>query len=166
MDLRSPNTNTTVVQPCLHPPEGQRRIDVVTRLRFDARLYRAKVANWMGRPRKWGRRLPAPHKHEQWDVPWQKSRGYIYGRERTFQYKQQCCYWAVSGPNEMVHAFVFQVDGYKEPWYIVTTALTLSPEQVVAVFAARFRQALGGARAAGDCGGWAAGHRRGAGAPA
>jgi hypothetical protein len=132
--------NETVIAPCLHPEPGQRRIDIVTRLRFDARLFRAKVPNAMGRPRLWGRRLPAPQHHEQWDTPWRKGKTYIYGRERGYQYKQMRCYWSVTGPDELVQVFVFQVEGYSEPWYIVTTALTLSPEQVVAVFAARFRQ--------------------------
>jgi hypothetical protein len=132
--------NETVVKPCLNPPEGQRRIEVVTRLRVDARLYCAKVANTKGRPRVWGRRLPAPRKHAQWQVPWQKGQAYIYGRQRTFRYKQMQCFWAVSGPTIPVHVFVFEVEGYDEPWYIVTTALDLSVAQVVEVFAARFRQ--------------------------
>jgi hypothetical protein len=132
--------NKTVIGSCLNPTGGQRRIDFVTRLRFDARLYKAKVANTTGRPRKWGRRLPAPQHHDQWDESWQNGRAYIYGRQRKFQYKQMCCYWSVSGPVEKVNVFVFQVDGYREPWYIVSSALELTPAEVVEVFAARFRQ--------------------------
>jgi DDE superfamily endonuclease len=132
--------NRTVIGPCLNPPAGRRRIDVVTRLREDARLHKSKVANKRGRPRKWGRRLPAPQDHERWATPWKESKAYIYGRERWFRYKALDCYWAVTGPTELVHVFVFEVEGYDEPWYIVTTALSLSAEQVVEVFAARFRQ--------------------------
>ena len=132
--------NKTVIKPCLNPLPDQRRIEVVTRLRVDARLYRPKVANAMGRPRKWGRRLPAPQRHDHWEVPWHKGQAYIYGRPRTFQYKQVQCFWSVSGPTIPVHVFVFQVEGYEDPWYIVSTALDLSPAQVVAVFAARYRQ--------------------------
>jgi hypothetical protein len=132
--------NETVIRPCVEPPPGQRRIEIVTRLRFDARLYRAKVANAHGRPRKWGRRLPAPHKHDQWEATWTKAQAYIYGRQRPFTYKELDCYWSVSGPTTPVRVFVFQVEGYQEPWYLVTTALDLTPAQVVAAFAARFRQ--------------------------
>lgn len=132
--------NKTVVQSCLHPPEGVRRIEIVTRLRFDARLYLSKVDNRMGRPRKWGRRLPAPQHHDQWETPWKKDQAFIYGRQRKFKYKMLRCYWSVSGPKDVMHVFVFQVDGYKEPWYIVTSALELTAAQVVAMFAARFRQ--------------------------
>ena len=36
--------------------------------------------------------------------------------------------------------FVFEVEGYSKPWFIVTSALDLSPEQVLEAYAARFRQ--------------------------
>jgi hypothetical protein len=135
--------NRTVIRPCLNPPAGRRRIDVVTRLREDARLYAAKdsgPAKQRGRPRVWGARLPAPQDHEEWASAWQQSTAYIYGRQRAIRYKQLTCYWAVSGPTEVVHAFVFEVEGYDKPWYIVSTALSLSAEQVGEVFAARYRQ--------------------------
>src|SRR5205085_2322501 len=76
----------TVIQPCLNPAPGGRRIEVVTRLREDARLFRPLVAQAKakGRPRKWGRRMAAPKHHEKWDVPWQEGEAYIYGRVRTF----------------------------------------------------------------------------------
>jgi len=59
---------------------------------------------------------------------------------RKIRYKEVLCQWAVSGYDELVHAFVFTVEGYDEPWFLVTTARDLSAEQVVEVFAARFRQ--------------------------
>ena len=39
-----------------------------------------------------------------------------------------------------MHAFVFEVEAYDRLWFLVTTALDLSSEQVVEAFAARFRQ--------------------------
>lgn len=138
----------TVVRPCLTPAAGQRRIDVVTRLRVDARLYHPPVANrWRpdgtkrpGPERKWGRRMANPSHHEQWKTPWRQSRAWIYGRMRTIRYKQVLCQWSVSGSPHLVHAFAVEVEGYEEPWYLVTTALDLSPEEVVELFAARYRQ--------------------------
>jgi hypothetical protein len=136
--------NETVVKPCLQPPTEGRRIEIVTRLRFDARLYEPLVprpgAN--GRPRKWGRRLPAPQHHEQWvtAAAWRRGKALLYGRVRRFRYKRLLCRWVVSGPQEPVQAFVFTVEGYDKPWYLVTTALDLSAEQVLVLFAARFRQ--------------------------
>jgi hypothetical protein len=69
---------TTVIRPCLNPPEGTPRIECVTRLRKDARLYeplRPSAKNPQGgRPRKWGKRLPSPQNHEKWDVPWRQAR--------------------------------------------------------------------------------------------
>jgi len=134
----------TVIRPCLNPPQGRRRIDFVTRLRKDARLYHPlefqKKNPQGGRPRKWGRRMAAPQNHEQWDVDWQPGRAFIYGRIRSFRYKRVLCQWAVSGPEHLVYAYVFEVEGYEKPWYTVTSALDLSPSQTVATVAARYRQ--------------------------
>src|SRR5262249_31716804 len=52
--------NATVIGPCLDTSQG-RRIDIVSRLRFDARLYGptpAPVPGRRGRPRRWGERRP------------------------------------------------------------------------------------------------------------
>ena len=84
--------------------------------------------------------MAAPRHHEKWDTPWHKGRAWVYGRMRKIRYQQVLCQWAVSGYDELVHAFVFEVEGYDEPWFLVTTAKDLSGEQVVAAFAARFRQ--------------------------
>jgi hypothetical protein len=135
--------NKPVVQACLHPPAGQRRIEIVTRLRYDARLYAPVIKKRRahgGRPQQWGRRLPAPQQHQQWPASWRRGQALIYGRLRTFRYQQLACRWFVSGPNEPVHVFVFQVEGHQKPWYLVTTALDLTAAEVVALFAARFRQ--------------------------
>jgi hypothetical protein len=132
----------TVLKPCLAPEGGRCRIELVTRLRADARLYHPVVVKPQakGRPPKWGPRLAAPQHHLYWPVGWQASRGWVYGRRRRFQYKQLRCRWAVSGPAIPVHVFVVAMEGYKEPWFLVTTALDLTATQVVEVFTARFRQ--------------------------
>ena len=93
-----------------------------------------------GRPRKWGRRLPSPQEHAQWNVPWQIGRAYVYGRVRTFRYKRLPCCWAVSGPKELVHAYVFEVPGYDKLWATVTSAADLSPGQTLSANGGRFRQ--------------------------
>jgi DDE superfamily endonuclease len=132
----------TVVDPWLHPQAGQRRIEILTRLRADARLYHAAVPHprAKGRRPRWGPRLAAPQHHLYWPTSWAKSRAWVYGRVRRFQYKQLRCRWSVSGPHTPVHVFVTVVDGYEKPWFLVTSALELSAAQVVAAFAARFRQ--------------------------
>jgi hypothetical protein len=136
--------NQTVVRPCLDPAPGQRRIDVVTRPRVDARLYHPLAPQGKnetgGRPRKWGRRMAAPQNHTKWDAAWQTGRAFIYGRIRRFRYKRVLCQWAVSGPDHLVQAYVFEVEGYRKPWFVISTALDLSPSQVVTVVAARYRQ--------------------------
>jgi DDE superfamily endonuclease len=132
----------TVVRPCLEPAPSQRRIELVTRLRADARLYQPVVtrARAKGRPPKWGPRLPAPQHHLYWPVAWQAGRAWVYGRIRRFQYKQLRCRWTVSGPAIPVQVFVVAMAGYDTPWFLITSAMDLSAAQVVEVWAARFRQ--------------------------
>src|SRR5262245_39196904 len=132
----------TVVEPCLNPRPGQRRIEILTRLRVDARLYHPVVsrARQRGRRPKWGERLAAPPHHVYWSTSWRTGRAWVYGRLRTFRYKHLRCRWAVSGPDIPVQVFVVAVPGYRAPWFLVTTALDLLAAQVVEAFAARFRQ--------------------------
>jgi hypothetical protein len=132
----------TVIRPCLEPQGDQRRIETVTRLRVDARLYHPVVVKTRPKGRRpvWGPRLPAPHHHLYWPVSWQRSRAWVYGRRRAFRYKQLRCRWAVSGPQIPVHVFVVERAGYREPWFLITSALDLSAAQVVAAWTARFRQ--------------------------
>lgn len=142
-----------VVQPCLEPTagttQGGRRIEVLTRPRADARIYqplkerRAKSRKGKGRagrPRKWGKRLPAPKKHAQWRAPWESGEAWAYGKKRRFRVKAMDCRWSVSGPAAAVRVFAFEVEGYDQAWYIVTSALDLSASQVLEAYAARFRQ--------------------------
>lgn len=142
-----------VVRPCVEGQQG-RPIQVLTRPRSDARLYRplppqdagpkgkkkGRGKRKGGRPRKWGRRLPAPKAHRRWKAAWQKGKAWVYGKVRSFRCKQVDCRWSVSGPDVPVRAFVFEVQGYGKPWFIITSALDLSAAQVLEAYAARFRQ--------------------------
>ena len=132
----------TVIRPCLAPQGDQRRIELVTRLRADARLYQPLIVR--GRPKGrrpvWGARMAAPQHHVYWPVSWPRSRAWVYGRLRMFRYKQLRCRWAVSGPHIPVHVFVVEMAGYGAPWFLVTSAVDLSVAQVVEAWTARFRQ--------------------------
>ena len=134
----------TVVGPCLNPPPDRRRIEIVTRLRKDARLYEPLPAPTKnpksGRPRKWGRRLPAPQQHAQWKVNWQTGRAYVYGRLRAFRYKCLPCCWSVSGPKQIMYAYVFEVPGYDKLWSTITSAENLAAGQALSANGGRFRQ--------------------------
>jgi hypothetical protein len=131
----------TVVHPCLAPGEGRRRLECITRLRAEARLYHPIGARprVKGRPPKWGPRIAAPQHQVYWPVTWQPSRAWVYGRSRRFRDQPLECRWAVSGPSMPVHIFVVERAGDEEPWFLVTSALELSAAQVVEVFTARFR---------------------------
>jgi DDE superfamily endonuclease len=134
----------SVVRPLVCPEQPERpRIDVVTRLRHDARLYvwpPPKPTGRQGRPPVWGRRLPPPRQGGRWPVPWQEGKAFLYGRLRTVRYKEIVCRWRVLGSDVAVKAVVAEVAGYQERFTLVSTALELTGLQVVELFCARFRQ--------------------------
>jgi DDE superfamily endonuclease len=89
----------TVIRPCLEPGRGQRRIEFVTRLRADARLYHPLVVKTSRKGRRpvWGPRMAAPQHHLFWPVSWPWRRAWVYGRLCSFQDKQLRCRGAAAG---------------------------------------------------------------------
>jgi hypothetical protein len=134
----------TVVRPLMEREPVGGRIDVVSRLRVNARLYELpplRRPGQTGRPRKWGRRLPAPEDTSGWaNQPWQEGRAFVYGRERTVRWTSRRCLWYSAGPTHPVTVVIAQVEGYTKRWYLVTSSERLTGLEVVEVFAARFRQ--------------------------
>jgi hypothetical protein len=134
---------SSMVRPLTNPPAGEPRVEYLTRLRRDSRLYTElppKEDGQMGRPRKWGHRLPAPRDAEDWPGKWKKTKAYVYGKKRSIRYKRVRGQWHPAGPDERINAYVFEVEGYQETWNLVTSDLSLSPSQVVELYAARFAQ--------------------------
>lgn len=133
----------TTVQPLINAPNGEPRIEFLSRLRFDSRLYErppARTAGQKGRPRKWGRRLPAPGDADRWPGKWQEGKALVYGKSRKMRYKKVLCQWHPAGAKARVHGFAFQIEGYQKPWYLVTSDLRLTAPEVVELYAARFTQ--------------------------
>jgi hypothetical protein len=56
------------------------------------------------------------------------------------RFKKVLCQWHPAGPEVRVHAFAFQVEGYEDPWYLVTSDLALTASEVLEIYAARFAQ--------------------------
>jgi hypothetical protein len=132
----------SVVRPLVLPPAGTPRVDFVTRLRGDARLY-AQPGAERARPgpkRKWGRRLAPPRQGGRWPGAWQKGEAYIYGRRRQVRWKEVVCLWRVLGHEVPVKAVVAEVEGYRKRFTLVSSACALSGLQMVEIFCARFRQ--------------------------
>src|SRR5262249_51940166 len=71
----------SVVRPLLLPEGGGRRIDVLTRLRHDARLYALpptdRPAGTRGPKPKWGRRLEPPRRGGRWERGWRTGVAFI-----------------------------------------------------------------------------------------
>jgi hypothetical protein len=135
----------SVVRPLVRPDEpGQPRIDILTRLRQDARLHRLPPAGrrpgQRGAAPKWGKRLPPPRQGGHWPGAWRTGTAFIYGRLRQVQYKEVLGLWRVLGHDVVVKAVVALVEGYRKRFTLVTSAIDLSGLDVVGIFCARFRQ--------------------------
>jgi hypothetical protein len=135
----------SVVRPLVKPDDqGQPRIDFLTRLRCDARLYAlpsgTRREGQRGPLPKWGRPMLPPKQGDCWPSPWQTANAFIYGRQRQVRYKEVICLWHVLGHEVPVKVVYAQVEGYSKPFTLVSSAKDLSGLQLVELFCARFRQ--------------------------
>ena len=116
------------------------RIDFLTRLRCDARLYALPLPPEQrpkGKPGpqpKWGQRLEPPRRGGMWKAKWQVGTAFVYGRQRTIRWKEIICLWRVLGWEVPVKAIVASVEGYKERFTLVTSAVELTGLQMVELF--------------------------------
>ncbi len=135
---------SSVLRPLADPQDRSPRVDVLTRLRHDARLFDLPPTDrrpgQRGRLPRWGKRLPPPRRGGYWKGPWRTAQVFIYGRLRQLRWKERCCFWHVTGPDRVVKAVVAEVEGYRQRFTLVTTAVTLTGAQIVDLFCARFRQ--------------------------
>ena len=122
----------SVVRPLVLPAGGAPRIDFLTRLRCDARLYALPLPPEQrpkGKPGpqpKWGQRLEPPRRGGMWKAKWQVGTAFVYGRQRTIRWKEIICLWRVLGWEVPVKAIVASVEGYKERFTLVTSAVELT----------------------------------------
>jgi hypothetical protein len=135
----------SVVRPLVRPDEpGVPRVDVLTRLRHDARLHAlppTQRRKGQGGPMpRWGKRLPPPRQGGRWPGAWQTGQAFLYGRVRVVRYKEVVCLWRVLGHDTLVKAVVAEVEGYRKRFTLVSSAIDLSGLQMVEWFCARFRQ--------------------------
>jgi hypothetical protein len=135
----------SVVRPLVAPEEpGLPRIDFVTRLRQDARLYavppKERPKGKRGPKPKWGKRLAPPRQGGRWPGPWHQGEVFLYGRRRQVRYKEVICLWHVLGHDVPVKAVVAEVEGYRKRFTLVSSATELTGLQIVELFCARFRQ--------------------------
>jgi DDE superfamily endonuclease len=133
-----------VVRPLVLPEDGSPRIEILTRLRHDARLYapppKERPEGKRGPMPKWGQKLPPPRQGGRWAGPWRSGSAFIYGRTREVRWKEVVCLWRVLGHELAVKAVVARVEGYKKRFSLVSSAVELTGLQMVELFAARFRQ--------------------------
>ena len=90
-----------------------------------------------------GSALP-PRRGGMWKAKWQLGTAFVYGRQREIRWKEIICLWRVLGHEVPVKAIVASVEGYKERFTLVTSAVELTGLQWW-MFTARFRQRTGSA---------------------
>jgi hypothetical protein len=129
----------SVVRPLVAPEGGRPRIEFLTRLRHDARLY-APLPERHRPNQKWGKKLPPPRQGGRWTRGWQRGHAFLYGRRREVLWKEVVCRWRVAGHDVPVKAAVAKVEGYKKRFTLVSSAVGLTGLQMVELFCARFRQ--------------------------
>jgi DDE superfamily endonuclease len=137
----------SVVRPLAWPEQDEQgdppRVEVITRLRHDARLHappEPRKGPRPGAPPKWGRRLAPPRQGGRWPGPWQVGEAFLYGRVRRVEWKEVLCQWRALGHDVLVKVVVAKVEGYKKRFVLLSTATELSGLQIVELFCARFRQ--------------------------
>jgi hypothetical protein len=134
----------SVVRPLVSPEDGSPRIEFLTRLRHDARLYALppteRREGQRGPMPKWGKKLPPPRQGGRWTRWWQQGDAFLYGRRREVLWKEVRCLWWVSGHQVPVKAVVAKGEGYKKRFTLVSSASALTGLQMVELFCARFRQ--------------------------
>ena len=134
----------SVVRPLVSPEDRSPRVEFLTRLRHDARLYAlpptVRREGQRGPMPKWGKKLPPPRQGGRWTRSWQKGEAFLYGRRREVLWKEVVCLWRVSGHQVPVKAVVAKVEGYKKRFTLVSSAVALTGLQIVELFCARFRQ--------------------------
>jgi DDE superfamily endonuclease len=134
----------SVVRPLVLPEDGSPRVEILNRLRRDARLYarppKERPKGKRGPMPDWGKKLPPPRQGGRWAGPWHVGFAFVYGRMRSIRWKEVICLWRVLGHEVPVKAIVAYVEGYKKRFTLVTSAVELTGLQMVELFAARFRQ--------------------------
>jgi hypothetical protein len=134
----------SVVRRLVLPEDGSPRVEFLTRLRHDARLFalppQEVPKGKRGPKRKWGKKLPPPRQGGRWAGPWHVAFAFVYGRMRRIRWKEATCLWRVLGHDVPVKAIAAEVEGYKKRFTLVTSAVELTGSQMVELFAARFRQ--------------------------
>src|SRR5205085_12178146 len=76
----------------------------------------------------------------RWPGPGREGAVFLYGRKRHVRWKEVVCLWRVLGHETPVKAVVAEVEGYRQRFTLVTSALGLTGLQVLELFCARFRQ--------------------------
>lgn len=113
-----------------------KNVEFTGRVRRDAALYEIPLPSRRpkrGRPRKKGKRLPAPKDWANWfDVVWQKVKITLYGEEKELMVKQKRCLWYKVGKKRPLNLLLVRdVKGKLKEECFFTTDLSAGPEGIL-----------------------------------
>lgn len=126
------------------------RTEVVGRIRKDAKLRAYLPPDQRHGARKYGLPLPTPNAYLHDDtLPWQELSVFVAGQVRTLKYKliESCC-WPGGTLDRPLRLIVIKPAGYRlrkgsrllyrQPAFLITTALDVPVEQLIQAFLARW----------------------------
>lgn len=117
-------------------------VQMVGRLNIEAALYgplEPVVGPKMGRPKKWGPRLPCPREIAANDEEWQVLQVRIYGRDVTVRVKTWTAFWESSGPDRLLRCVAVWRPNGKYPYEsFLSTDPSLTVQEMLESYAKRW----------------------------
>jgi hypothetical protein len=126
------------------------RVELIGRLRKDARLYKLpspeQENHGRGRKRAYGDRLPTPEElRKDESVPWISVRAHAAGKEHDFDVKEITpCRWKAAGGERVLRLIIVRPLGYRlrkgarmnyrAPAYLITTDLKTPLEEILQAY--------------------------------
>ena len=111
-------------------------IAFISRIRSDAALFEMPSPNPIGRPRKYGKRLPNPRTLGADSTGFQEYRLKLYGETHLLRVKKVVAIWRPAG--RLIQVLIVDFDNSKNVGYFFSTDLSLSVERILSLVAARW----------------------------
>lgn len=117
-------------------------VNMVGRLNLEAALFgpvEPVAGPKMGRPKRWGPRLPTPKAVAEDDSAWELHVVHIYGRDVTVRVKTWTAFWQSGGPTRLLRCVVvWRPDGRYPYESFFSTDPTLSVQEILETYAQRW----------------------------
>lgn len=118
-------------------------VEMVGRLNIEAALHGPVETGGdqpkMGRPKKWGPKLPNPKQVANDETAWETRKVHIYGRDVTVRFKTWTAFWQSGGSTRLLRCVVvWRPDGQYPYESFFSTNPNLTVEQLLEAYACRW----------------------------